>query len=137
MAEPFATSEEYEDYGYKNPFTSTQVLNKRLAAASRFVRNQCRGIDQRIDDGLIDPESLVDLVCLMVHRSIPAESQAGYTQVQTTAGPYTQGGTVANPHGDYYLTRQEKQALGCGGQKAFSVDISPDASYRNPLELLP
>lgn len=74
------------------------------------------------------------IVCAVVRRSMEA-SQAGGQQ-QLSAGPF--GVTPAappNPHGDFYLTKNEKQALGYGKQKAFSVPITGprfDADVHRP-----
>lgn len=120
---PFAVSADYTARGYDASAFGSGVLDMRLAAASRFVRAQCADIDRRITDDELDPALVTDIVCLMVHRSTPADSHAGLAQVQQTAGPFSQGGTVANPHGDLYLTKAERKSLGCGGQVAFTVPL--------------
>lgn len=75
------------------------------------------------------------VVCAVVRRSMSASTaeHSGLSQFNVTGGPYVIGGTPANPHGDFYLTKNEKRALGHGRQKAFSVivsDPSPDSIHR-------
>jgi len=65
----------------------------------------------------------------MVKRSmmVPAD-QVPMTDVNLTAGPFGQSGTLANPMGDMYLTKSERKSLPCGQQSAFTVpmwDLEP------------
>lgn len=48
---------------------------------------------------------------------------AGVTSLQQSGGPYQQTQQFANPLGDLYLTKADKRLLGCGGQRAFSIDL--------------
>src|SRR5699024_11345960 len=50
----------------------------------------------------------------------------GVESYQMGAGPYQETVRPANPHGDFYLTRAEKNALKCFGGGAFSIDLMPD-----------
>lgn len=70
------------------------------------------------------PNTRRRIVCAVVKRSmaIPDEYE-GLSNVQMGAGPYQRSGTVANAHGDFYLTRLEKKALGVGKQRAGEVDM--------------
>ena len=124
MATPFATHTDYATRGYTSPYTD-QVLDARLAAASRFLRAQCADVDDRLaaDPPTLDVELVVDIVCAMVHRSIPADGLAGVDSVQQSAGPFSESRRLVNPSGDFYLTKSERRSLGCGGQRAFSVPL--------------
>ncbi|MCQ9367342.1 hypothetical protein NQ036_03655 [Brevibacterium sp. 91QC2O2] len=66
------------------------------------------------------------IVCAVVRRAMAAEASDmdGLSQQSLTTGPFAMSQTPANPHGDFYLTKAEKKALGQGGQKAFGVDIA-------------
>lgn len=125
--DPLATHADFTARGYVNPYETTAILDKRLAMASRFIRAPERAplIDEQILEGAIDPELVKDIVCLMVDRAAPTD-MTGFSQMNEGAGPFQMGGTVANPHGDFYLTKQERKSLGIKSQRAFSVDLMPD-----------
>ena len=64
------------------------------------------------------------IVCAVVKRSMGSpEESVGVSQLQMGAGPYQQSRSFANPHGDFYLTKLEKKALGVGKQKSGEVDL--------------
>ena len=73
------------------------------------------------------------VVCAVVRRSMEASTSqgAGLSQFNVGTGPFTMGGSPANPHGDFYLTKNEKRALGDGKQKAFSVLVSDPSLASN------
>ena len=123
MALPYATHEDFFSRGFETNLTEDQ-LDMRLASASRFIRGQYKDIDLRIEAKLLDPELVTDIVCQMVDRASPGDL-AGYSQIQETAGALSLGGTISNPHGDFYLTKNEKKSLGWGGQKAHSPRLEP------------
>lgn len=67
--------------------------------------------------------SLKAIVCAMVKRAMQSTGgMDGVTQTQQSAGPFSVGYSFANPSGDLYLTKSEKQRLRMG-QRAFSVDL--------------
>lgn len=70
------------------------------------------------------------VVCAVVRRAMEAAAgdMGGVSQVQASTGPYSTSYTPTNPHGDFYLTKLEKQALGVGKQKAFSVQVGTTAT---------
>lgn len=64
------------------------------------------------------------IVCAAVKRSMDTpEESVGVSQLQMGAGPYQQSRSFANPHGDFYLTKLEKKALGVTKQRAGEVDM--------------
>ena len=69
--------------------------------------------------------TLKRVVCSVVKRAMNTPSIAGATSVQQGAGGYQASVNFANPHGDLYLSKSEKQALGCGRQRAFMIDLLP------------
>lgn len=128
MAAPFATHTDYTARGYDaSKFETTAVLDMRLAAASRFVRAQCPGVDDRLNatPPELDSDLVVDIVCKMVQRSVPSDDLAGIESVQESMGPFAQSRRPVNPSGDLYLTKGERKSLGCGGQRAGSVQMGP------------
>lgn len=127
MAEPFATRANFLDRGHVAGSWSATVLETRLAAASRWLRGQYPDIDDRIEAEEIDPELVTDVVCMMTARTVPVELvPLGLDSTQMAGGPFSQSGKLTNPHGDYYLTKQERATLGYGGGKAFTVNLLPD-----------
>lgn len=71
--------------------------------------------------------TLTAIVCAMVKRAMIQGADgdmAGVNSVQQTTGPFNESYSYANPMGDLYLTKAEKQRLGRGNQRAFSVDMS-------------
>jgi hypothetical protein len=68
--------------------------------------------------------TLTGIVCAMVKRAMLAGDNAGVSSTQQTTGPFNESVSYTNPLGDLYLTKAEKQRLGRGVQKAFSVDMS-------------
>lgn len=68
--------------------------------------------------------TLKAIVCAMVKRAMLAGDSAGISSTQQTAGPFNESYNYANPLGDLYLTKAEKQRLGEGVQHAFSLDMT-------------
>src|SRR5699024_4192124 len=66
------------------------------------------------------------IVCAVVRRSMEAQASpsAGISTFQATTGPFTKSYTPTNPHGDFYLTKAEKSALGDGRQRAVGVNVA-------------
>ena len=65
-----------------------------------------------VDDGKLELARVV--CCNMVIRAMSASQSDSYglSQASMTAGPYTQSWSYANPSGDMYLTKLDKQMLG-------------------------
>ena len=62
------------------------------------------------------------IVCAVVRRAMEAPSE-GMSQLSLGAGPFNVSQSPSNPHGDFYLTRNEKHALGHGKQRAFGMSV--------------
>lgn len=65
-----------------------------------------------VDDEKLELAKVV--CCNMVIRAMSASQSDAYglSQSSMTAGPYTQSWSYANPSGDMYLTKLDKQMLG-------------------------
>lgn len=78
------------------------------------------------------------VVCSLAQRSLQSQAAdaapfvGGVEQFQMSAGPFSQSFKPLNPSGDFYLTRQEKAALGINRMRAGSVDLlaGRDNDYR-------
>lgn len=71
--------------------------------------------------------------CNMVIRAMAASDSQndafGATSVTTTAGPYSQSVSFANPSGDLYFTKLDKKMLGIrGGGRMLRPTIGLEAS---------
>lgn len=133
MAEPYADEAYYVENFGSPPARVADRLGKELARASRYVRRECPGIDDRMylfmqdrrAPGAVDPDVVADVVCEMVKAAAASPGGEGVTSVQQGAGPYQETMQFANPVGDLYLSKKQKRLLGCGGQTAFTVSMSP------------
>lgn len=67
-----------------------------------------------VDESKLELAKVV--VCNMVIRAMSASQSDAYglSQSSMTAGPYTQSWSYANPSGDMYLTKLDRQMLGIG-----------------------
>lgn len=70
------------------------------------------------------------IVCAVVRRSMSA-GDAGVESSQFTSGPFSMSNKSTNPHGDFYLTKQEKKALGFGRQSVFGAQIAGGGGLRH------
>ena len=61
--------------------------------------------------------------CAMVNRALQAAASDAYgmSNATYTMGPVTQSATFANPSGDLYLTKGERDLLGIGGTTIGSI----------------
>lgn len=74
------------------------------------------------------------VVCAVVKRAMQAESSdlSGMESRDLTTGPFSVNEKPVNPNGDFYLTKQEKIALGIGGAaRAGSVDMTAVAEVES------
>lgn len=107
-----------------------------LADAGVRIRVACPDVDARLAADPPELEAEIPLIVSveMVRRAMLAPvDQAPMSQIQQTAGPFSQGGTFTNPTGDLYLTKAERQMLGCGGQTAFTVRMGRDLGTLHAL----
>lgn len=113
---PFASS---DDLKARWPdLADTKLAETLLSDASQLIRDTCPGWAHA------SKATLIAIACAMVKRAMIAGSDnAGLSSTQETAGPYSQTLTYSNPTGDLYLTRAEKQRLGQGRQRAFSISM--------------
>lgn len=97
-----------------------------LEDASALVRDLAKGIDQRLAAGSVSTATVRAIVCAVVKRAMQGPTDHdGVTQVQQSAGPFSQGVSFANPTGDLYLTKVERSRLGGTGRKAFALNLTP------------
>lgn len=136
MAAAFATATDVESRW--RPLSSGErvIATTLLGDASAILRAECSDVDARLSaiPPTLDADIPKMIVCAMVKRAMIAGADVeGVTAHQQTAGPFSQSLTYSNPMGNLYLTKAERRLLGCGGQQAFSVDMTPTI----PAPLLP
>lgn len=121
---PFATVEELKARWPDMPAGSEGHAGTLLEDASQFI------LDVVPSAAEASEATRRRVVCAVVRRSMAA-SQAGaggMESTQFTTGPFNMSSRPVNPHGDFYLTKNEKRALGEGRQKAFSVQVAGPVS---------
>ena len=116
---PFATVEELKARWPDMPAGAEEHAEVLLEDASQFILDVCPSAAD------VSAGTRRRIVCSVVRRSIEAQSSpgAGMSQFQATTGPFTNSFTPSNPHGDFYLTRSERKALGEGRQRAFGRSV--------------
>lgn len=119
---PFATAAELRARWPDMPIGSDPHAETLLEDASQFI------LDVVPAASAASASTRRRIVCSVVRRSMEATLGAGIAQATETAGPFSQSFTVANSGGDFYLTKNERKALGDGTQKAFSVRIDERTS---------
>ena len=121
---PFATLAELKARWPDFPAGADAHATVLLEDASQFI------LDTVPSAEAANPATRRRIVCAVVKRSMEASTAdtAGFDSVQMGTGPFSYGGKVSNPSGDFYLTKQEKQALGAGAQKAFGAQITGAAT---------
>lgn len=113
---PFASSADLKSRWPEMP--DGTVADTLLSDASQLIRDTCPGWESASE------ATLKAIACAMVKRAmISGVDNAGLSSSQETAGPFSQTWNYANPTGDLYLTRTEKQRLGQGRQRAFTISM--------------
>lgn len=89
-----------------------------LEDASTLMRAECPTLTS------VDA-AVLRMVCVDVVRNAmqTPEVGAGVSSLNLTAGPFSQQVSYRNEADDLYLTKKHKRLLGCGRQRAFSVDL--------------
>jgi len=113
-------------------------LNDR-ARMEAFLEDASAYLNAALDNACIDHEHLSEgylrllqtVCCSMVIRALPMLDDDEYTSaktVQETVGAFTRMVTLANPTGDMYLTKSEKDLLGLTRKKrgVFQIFASSD-----------
>lgn len=113
-------------------------LNDR-ARMEAFLEDASAYLNAALNNACIDREHLSEgylrlmqtVCCSMVIRALPMLDDDEYTSaktVQETVGAFTRMVTLANPTGDMYLTKSEKDLLGLTRKKrgVFQIFASSD-----------
>ena len=116
---PFATLDELKQRWPDFPAGADTHATVLLDDASQFI------LDTVPAAGGASVSTRRRVVCAVVRRSMAADAAdvGGFDSIQAGTGPFSYGGKVTNPSGDFYLTKQERKALGDGTQKAFGVQV--------------
>lgn len=117
---PFATVDELKARWPDFPIGGEAQAEAFLEDASQFI------LDVIPTAADATPATRRRVVCAVVRRAMQAEGSgmAGFESSQQGAGPFQATFKPLNPHGDFYLTKSEKQALGWGRQRAFGVQVA-------------
>lgn len=118
---PFATVDELKERWPDFPAGAEQHAGTLLEDASQFILDVCPSASD------VAETTRRRVVCSVVRRSMQSDQNdmGGMSNMSMTSGPFSVQQTSANPNGDFFLTKQEKFALGGGGrQKAFGVQVA-------------
>lgn len=116
---PFATLEDLKARWPDMPPGSDAHAAILLEDASQFI------LDTIPTAGAAAEATRRRIVCAVVRRAMPdTDGMAGMESIQQSAGPFGMTLKPANPAGDFYLTKQERKALGDGATRAFGVQIA-------------
>lgn len=118
MADVYATVDDLRDRWPDMPVGSDDHAEVLLADASALMRAECPTLDS-VDTAVLR------MVCVDVVKSAMQSPDvgAGVSSLNMGAGPFSQQVSYANPAGDLFLSKKHKRLLGCGRQRAFSVDL--------------
>lgn len=92
-----------------------------LEDASQLIVDQCPAASAASES------TLRRVACSVVKRAMMAPPILGAESVQQGGGGYQASVNFVNPSGDLYLSKSEKQSLGCGRQRAFMIDLAASA----------
>lgn len=116
---PFATVDELKDRWPDFPVGAESHAKVLIEDASQYM------VDNYPGTLSVKASTRRRIVCSVVRRSMPQGGiAAGISQVTSTTGPMSYSATPVNPSGDFYLTKEEKRALGHGRQRAFGVQVA-------------
>lgn len=126
---PFATLQELKARWPDFPAGADDHATVLLEDSSQFILDVCPTAET------VDPATRRRIVCAVVRRSMQAAQQGmeGIQSESLASGPFSMSQTPSNPHGDFYLTKAERKALGEGKQKAFGATVAsvrPLANHR-------
>lgn len=112
----------FEDYLKRNPDVtpgSQDYIETLLEDASQLLTDL-----HPVEVDNAEPATLERIVISMVSRKVASAGSDGFSSVQMGAGPYQASYSIANPSGDMYLTKLERKALGVGGARAYTVQMT-------------
>lgn len=120
--ESFATVEELEARWRMFTDAERERVEAELLDTTAFIRSQLRRYRVPIlPEDEVQEYNLRWVTCAVAKRSLQAEFDSGeggmggpVSKYSETADVFSASVTFANPLGDRYLTKQEKQALGIG-----------------------
>ena len=116
---PFASVDELKQRWPDFPVGAEAHATVLLEDASQFI------LDTVPTAGGAAANTRRRIVCAVVRRAMPdASGMEGMESIQQTTGPFSATFKPVNPAGDFYLTKQEKLALGAGASKAFGATIA-------------
>ena len=134
MGAPYATAQDLADRWRPLSPSEQERASVLLGDAATRIRAAVSDVDARVNTGALDAGIPLLVSVEMVRRAMLAPvDQAPAGQVQQTAGPFSKSVSFANPTGDLYLTKAERQMLGGGGQRAFTVPMGgPSRAVHRP-----
>lgn len=118
---PFAEVEDLEARWKTLTPGEKETAEVLLEDASQLIIDVCPRASEA------SKNTLKRVACSVVKRGMQAPKIAGAESIQQGANGYQASVNFTNPSGDLYLSKSEKQSLGCGKQRAFMIDLMPEA----------
>ncbi|MEH0058802.1 hypothetical protein [Auritidibacter ignavus] len=117
---PFATVDELKDRWPDFPPGTEAFAATLLEDATQFI------LDVAPNAVYVSAGTRRRVVCAVVRRAMEAyeADTGGGESLQFGTGPFQFTSKPNNPHGDFYLTRLEKKALGEGAGGAFTMSLT-------------
>lgn len=128
MDTPFASVQDLKDRWPDFPPGGDTFAATLLEDASQFILDVAPQAEHASEG------TLRRVVCSVVRRAMTANAagQIGVTESQISTGPFSASYQSTNPHGDFYLTKQELKALGGAGRpRAFGIEIETTETSRH------
>lgn len=124
---PFATVEDLKARWPDFPIGGDAHAEVLLEDASQFI------LDTVPQAATASANTRRRIVCAVVRRLMQSNEAGavGVESTQLTAGSFSVSSRSTNPHGDFYLTKQEKKALGFGRQAVYGVQIAGNGGLRH------
>lgn len=131
--EPFATIIDLQNRWRPLEDCEQNRASTQLAAASRMIRRLYPTVDDRIESGDLDVESVKDVICAMVARAMTPLDEVDVIADTDTRGPFSKTRKYSRPRGGLYLTDDENGVFEPGGGQddAFMIDTLPDRPWQH------
>lgn len=118
MAEVYASVDDLRARWPDMPPGSDSHAAVLLGDASALMRAECPTL------ATVDPAVLLMVCADVVRKAMQTPGDiAGVSAMNMTAGPFSQQVSYQSDSDDLFLTKKHKRLLGCGRQRAFSIDL--------------
>nr|DAF39955.1 MAG TPA: hypothetical protein [Caudoviricetes sp.] len=128
--EPFASVDDLEKRWRKLTDEEYEKAYTHLMDVTDYIKERSPNW-QRLHDER--PRLLAKITCDIVRRIMQADPYGipgGVTQMNQTAGSFSEQYSFGSPTGDLWLRDDEKRILGINAQRAFSIDMATGEAFQ-------